>query len=318
MREITNTADFTAMLDATIKEIDALVVAEPDYPIWAILQQQLHYMKACSTSTEKPEAEKLNAVSIGLIAARELEPTEEAWLQDLIDRLHLLNQYWRYRATRFPSTYQSPPKATRKFFAIGLMVAAAVPALLAVLHSATQTQAGPPIPQGQTVPIAGALATLTVSLEPYTVSLHRNPERDRYSVQLQLSDPTGKQSDRFIPIARHLQARDLHFDARLLGDDGHRLWFYVKSIGAWDYLKGKLVTADDLRRANPSLGKFAGKDNSNDPLIDKSVRNRAQPAQELWAGESRLYQFEKRLQVTTPDFQRVFEIDPATLCAIAK
>lgn len=311
------------MLNKTVAEVDALVISEPEYDVWIILQQQLHYMQYWSANNASSNSGKPNAVSIGLIAARELEPASQEWMQDLIDRLHSLSYYWRYWPTEAPTSPTAPtgrtaPKTVRIFAVLILVAAAGGVALIGILHSVFQTKMGPPVPHGQSIHIAGSIATLTTSLEPYAISLNRNPENARYLVQLRLVDSAGKKPDRFISIARHLQNGDLHFGAKLLGDDGHRLWFYVKSIGAWEYRQGKIVTVDDLRHANPSLGKFSGKDNTEDPLISKSVRRVVQPSQDLWNGEARLYAFDKHLRVATPDFQRVFDVDPVTLQAIVK
>ena len=317
--QITNTAEFATALDATIAEVDALVVAEPDYPVWRQLQQQLHAMSDWSMATTAPTADKLAAVSIGLIAARELEPTDQAWLQDLIDRLHLLNHYWRHWPSGDASRHLPPTNKTwngARNVAIAVAVLACVVlASLVAFRSVARTQAGPAMPFGKSMAIPGAMATLTTSLEPYTVSLHHDPTIERQEIRLQLSDPTHQHPDRMIQIARHMRANGLQFNARLLGDDGHRLWFFVEGIGAWDYRQDKLVDADDLRRANPALGTFKSKDNRGDPLIDPSVARIDRPARDLWSGESRLYGFNGRLQVTTPDFQGIYDIDPETLQA---
>ena len=322
MAEIRNIIEFVAVLDATIAEVDALVMAEPDYRIWGMLQQQLHALKDWSETTSTPGADKLDAISIGRIAARELEPTNEAWMQDLIDRLHLLNYYWRY----WPSG-PTPPGSLRgnglgrlptavAVLAIAVLALACVAAVsFMAARSVARTQAGPAMPLGQPMPIPGAVATLTSSLEPYTISLHHDPGSERQQVQLKLTDPTHNRPDRLIPIAEHMRVQGLQFDAKLLGDDGHRLWFFVGRIGAWDYREDTLVDADDLRRANPALGKFPSKDNRGDPLISPATARVAQPARDLWSGESRLYGFDGRLQVTRPDFEGVYEIDPETLHA---
>ena len=315
MVEIRNIAEFALVLDATIAEIDTLVVAEPDYRIWGILQQQLHALKDWSSATTHPAADRLNAISIGRIAARELEPTNEAWLQDLIDRLHLLNYHWRRWPTAAISPQQRPWKGAWMLAVAGVVLTVAIAGSIVALGSMSRTQPGPAKPLGQPMRIPGSVVTLTSSLEPYTISLHHDPESERYQVQLKLTDPAMGRADRLIPIARNMRVSDLRFDAKLLGDDGQRLWFFVGGIGAWDYRHDALVDADDLRRANPALGKFKSKDNRGDPLIDPSVAATAQPARDLWSGASRLYGFDGRLKVTTPDFQSSYEIDPGTLQA---
>ena len=199
-----------------------------------------------------------------------------------------------------------------------VLLVLAIAGTMMVLGSVSRTRSGLATPLGQPMRIPGAVATLTSSREPYTISLHHDPESERYEIQLKLTDPAKGRADRLIPIARRMRSSDLRFDAKLLGDDGQRLWFFVGGIGAWDYRHDTLVDADDLRRANPALGKFKAKDNRGDPLINPSVAATAQPDRDLWSGASRLYGFDGRLKVTTPDFQSSYEIDPPSLKANAK
>jgi hypothetical protein len=93
--EIRNHADFFDMLARTTTEIDGLVAREPAYPVWALLQRQLQAMRAWTTDGKDPTAEQRVRVSIGLVAARELEPAPDAVMENLVTRLHLLNYYWR-------------------------------------------------------------------------------------------------------------------------------------------------------------------------------------------------------------------------------
>lgn len=326
MVEISNASDFAAVLDGTIAEIDALVVTEPDYPVWRALQQQLHAMKAWSTSETRPTQGQLGSVSIGLIAARELEPAPEGWLQDLIDRLHLLNHYWRHWPGGPPAPARGErlraggaSRTGRNVIAIGLPIAAVVLVLLLglalFLDSLTLTKPGPWTRSGTPMRAGDALASLETSQEPYAVQLNRNPEGDRYAVRLKIADPASGKPDQLIPLAAHMRAGELGFDAKLLGDDGRQLWFYVNGIQAWDYRKGRLTTGDDLRRANPGLGLYSSKDNSADPLIAGPARNYRSPPRDIWSGEPRLYSFDKRLRIATPDFSRDFVVDPVTLRA---
>ncbi|UQA56372.1 hypothetical protein [Polyangium aurulentum] len=92
---ITTRAEFLRVLDATTAEIDAFVAREPLYPVWKRIQVQLHAMKQWATSAAGPTPEQLQMVSIGLIAARELEPAPDAAIDDLVSRLHNLNYAWR-------------------------------------------------------------------------------------------------------------------------------------------------------------------------------------------------------------------------------
>ena len=92
---ITTRDEFYRVLAATTAEVDALVVREPVYPVWKQLQQQLHAMRQWLSSPSGPTPQQLQMVSIGLIAARELEPPPDAAMQDLVTRLHVLNYAWR-------------------------------------------------------------------------------------------------------------------------------------------------------------------------------------------------------------------------------
>jgi hypothetical protein len=94
--EIHNREDFFRILASTTREIDDFAAREPAYPIWGVLQRQLHAMRAWTENGADPTPEQRNRVSIGLVAARELEPAPDAAMEDLVTRLHLLNYYWRH------------------------------------------------------------------------------------------------------------------------------------------------------------------------------------------------------------------------------
>jgi hypothetical protein len=308
MIDIKNISDFDALLDKTIAELDGLVISEPDYPVWQALQQQLHAMKLWSTDDAKPSQKQLSSINIGLIAARELEPASQEWMQDLIDRLSQLNQYWRHWPTGKPIVQKPLPKGLRKAAVVTLVLTAVVLAAAMLLSFIARTKQGAWTPTGRSMLAGGVLTTLETSLNPYMVSLHHNPTNDRYSVRLKIANTT-------VVLAKEMQASELHFDAQLLGDDGRQLWFYVQELGAWDYKARKRVTIQDLQRANPGLGKFSFPDNSGNPLIAKEARNIRNAPADLWSGERRLYGFDKTLKVTTPDFSQKFLVNPTTLRA---
>ena len=93
--EIRSREDFFRMLEVTTAEIDGFVVREPAYAVWGLLQRQLHAMRQWTADGTDPTAEQRGRVSIGLVAARELEPAPDPKIDDLATRLHLLNYYWR-------------------------------------------------------------------------------------------------------------------------------------------------------------------------------------------------------------------------------
>ena len=94
--EINGPDDFFRMLAQTTAEIDGFVAREPAYPVWALLQRQLHAMTQWSANGAVPTPEQRGRVTIGLVAERELEPPANEAMQDLITRLHLLSYAWRF------------------------------------------------------------------------------------------------------------------------------------------------------------------------------------------------------------------------------
>ncbi|MEO7652688.1 MAG: hypothetical protein ABIZ80_19690, partial [Bryobacteraceae bacterium] len=264
--EINSSGDFFRMLAQTTAEIDGFATREPAYPVWGLLREQLHAMQQWSANNVQPAPEQLQKVSIGLIAARELEPSRDAAMDHLITRLHLLNHYWRNWAIPSP-TRGAEPARVRKFpfmFLLAIPFCLAV-AALAFLGLKTKSPYGTPI--GLSVRTPTYIATLISTLEPYMVSLHRDPSNDRYRIGLFLYPIDGSSSGRLVPIASGFHATDLRFGARLLGNDGSNLWFYANGIGALNLRTEKRISASDLRRLNSSLANLPAVDNSNDPLI---------------------------------------------------
>ena len=94
--EINNREGYSRVLAATIAEIDGFASREPAYWVWGNLQQQLHAMRDWTADGAEPTAEQAQRISVGLVAARELEPPADAAMDDLITRLHLLSYFWRH------------------------------------------------------------------------------------------------------------------------------------------------------------------------------------------------------------------------------
>src|SRR5262245_27496420 len=93
--EIRSREAFLKILETTAAEIDGFVVREPAYPVWGVLQRQLHAMREWTANGAEPTPTQRQRISIGLVAARELEPAPDAAIENLVTRLHLLNYYWR-------------------------------------------------------------------------------------------------------------------------------------------------------------------------------------------------------------------------------
>ena len=154
------------------------------------------------------------------------------------------------------------------------------------MQSLFTVKSGPGTPMGPSVRTHQHVATLISTLEPYVPSLHHNPDNDRYTVSLLLVPVDGRSGEQLIPITKGKRSGELTL-ARLLGGDGRTVWFNVAGVGGVDVASRKLIGPAELRRANPDLD-------------------------ESW-DDYRRVDFDQRLRVTSPDRQRVYALDPATL-----
>lgn len=144
-------------------------------------------------------------------------------------------------------------------------------------------------PVGSSVRAGGHIATLIRTLEPYMATLHRNPGDDRYRVALFLQPVDGRSPGRMIPIRKGFRAEELRL-ARIFGHDGSVVWCDANGLVGVDPQTGKILGAEDLRRANPSLD-------------------------EAWDDPRRIA-FDGRLRVTAPDRKRILAVEPGTLKAL--
>jgi hypothetical protein len=92
---LTSRADFVDVLDQTLAEVNGIVAKGPGFGPFRSIADQLANMKSQTAKGRDPTEDERDAVTIGLIAVRELEPTDDAATGDLIDRLHELNGYFR-------------------------------------------------------------------------------------------------------------------------------------------------------------------------------------------------------------------------------
>jgi hypothetical protein len=141
-------------------------------------------------------------------------------------------------------------------------------------------------PFGTSTRTANAIATLIRSQEPYIPSLHRNPDRDRFRIDLRLTPIMGDKVSNMINLARDLDRSAFHPGTKILGIDGPLLWMLVPELKAVDLRSDRVITIADLRAANPDVG-------------------------EIW--ETAKFYIAVHLQVMSHDGQRVYTLDPDTL-----
>ncbi len=169
--------------------------------------------------------------------------------------------------------------------AVGLLVFVAVAATAKKMFS-IRVPHGSPL--GLSVRSEQHIATLIQTLEPYVPSLNRSGGNDRFRVGVFVYPVDGSSPGHRFPIADGFTANDLN-TMELIGGDGRFVWCHIKGLVGVDLQTGKLIGADQLRRANPGLG-------------------------EQW-DDTRRMTFEKRLRVASTDRQQIFELDPGTLKA---
>jgi len=121
-------------------------------------------------------------------------------------------------------------------------------ALLWIKQTVFSIDPGKGTPIGYSLRTAGHIATLIQTLEPYTPSLHRNPDQDRYRISLFLAPLDGGQ-----PL--HLSIRSglagsTASQSRILGSDGRVLWFDVAGLGGLDLETMELLPAADVARVD--------------------------------------------------------------------
>lgn len=92
---LTNRADFFEVLEQTHLEVQGIVANGPRFGPMQSVADQLELMKSQTANGRKPTEDERDAITIGLIAVRELEPPTDEAMGDLIARLHELNGYFR-------------------------------------------------------------------------------------------------------------------------------------------------------------------------------------------------------------------------------
>ncbi len=184
----------------------------------------------------------------------------------------------------------APPFAARYFKA--KMILAGVLVVCAFLAVGFKSIFSIQVPNGsplaESVRAGNHIVTLIQTLEPYVVSLHRNPENNRYAVALFVAPVDGSSRKNMIPIGKGFRSSELQL-ARVLGFDGITVWCLVDKLHGVNLTTGKLVDAAKLQNANPRLV-------------------------ETWDDPRRMT-FDARLQVASSDRQRILEVEPESLKA---
>lgn len=145
--------------------------------------------------------------------------------------------------------YKSP-------LAIGLVVVIVV--LLAVGLTAWQfisiKSTGTPL--GSAVRTPTHILQLISTTEHYLPRLHRQPNKDRFRIDLlaiSLADPTKQET---FTLLRQQQANALTPVTKILGADGDSIWIQALDVFAVNLKTKRVAREADLRKANPELALF--------------------------------------------------------------
>lgn len=109
----------------------------------------------------------------------------------------------------------------------------------------------PHAPVGDSM-LAGPFVATLIQTEEYRLpEVPRRPENDRYKLSLLLHSLDGS-TRRTVPIKSGLRATDFLHGARMIFDDGQRLYFHAHEPLAYNYATGNLSVADSPRHRSRS------------------------------------------------------------------
>ena len=145
--------------------------------------------------------------------------------------------------------YKSP-------LAIGLVIAVLVllAAGLAAWQFASIKSTG--VPLGAAVRTPTHILQLIHTTERYLPTLHRNPDKDRFRIDLlaiPIADPARQQT---FTLRRQQQRNALQPMTKILGADGDVAWVDALGVFAVNLKTGRIVSEADLRKLNPELHLF--------------------------------------------------------------
>ncbi|MFZ5548185.1 MAG: hypothetical protein ACOZJX_05780 [Pseudomonadota bacterium] len=146
-----------------------------------------------------------------------------------------------------------------------------------------QVQPGKGVPIGRTVRTDTHLATLIQQLQPYAASLHHDPSTERFTLSVFLVPLDGGAPD-LVRIAEGQRAGSYSL-AKVIGSDGRTLWLSAAGLHGVDLRSHTLVTAADVRTANPQLPPIWTEDVSGIDIVDGRLRMLARDRSAAYALE---------------------------------
>lgn len=170
----------------------------------------------------------------------------------------------------------------RSKFALVLLAAVLVTSAAAwVWTRVLQVQPGKGVPIGSTLRTETHLATLIQQLQPYAASLHHDPSKDRFTLSVLLV-PLDGAAPKLVRIAEDQRAGSYSL-AKVFGSDGRTMWVSAAGLHGVDLRSHALVTAGDVRKANPQLPAIWTEDVSGIDIVDGRLRMMARDRSAAYA-----------------------------------
>lgn len=185
----------------------------------------------------------------------------------------------------------------KAMFGIGLLIITIIFAALALLGQQALTVSpvsGTPLNDSMRLDMGdpsrrGVIATLIQTTDPHMVEISGRGGNTTDSLSLLLT-PLDGSAPRLVPVVRGVSMNGTQL-SRIMGSDGHTVWFDAAGLYGVRLDDYTLVTPADLRAANPDL----------DPSWWEDQRG-----MDVVAG---------KLHVMNPDRSAALDVDPATLTA---
>ena len=118
-------------------------------------------------------------------------------------------------------------------------------------------------PIGKSVRIGATIITMMGRREPYMVSLHRDPGKDRYTIGLLIHSARDTAVREFVPIVTGQRAVETPL-MDIIAIEGNVVWFRAHQVGAYDIARRKLLADEPGWSPTPPAKQFSSAERSRD------------------------------------------------------
>lgn len=143
---------------------------------------------------------------------------------------------------------------------LGILVAVL---LIVVLGCRALTITSTATPMGKSVRVGDIIVTMMNRREPYLVSLHRDPGKDRYTIGLLIYSARDTAMREFVPIVTGQRAVDTPL-MDIIAVEGDVVWFRAAEVGAYDIGRRKLLAEEPGWSGAPPAKRFSSAERSRD------------------------------------------------------